>query len=320
MIGRRLTHFTVLERLGAGAMGEVYRARDENLGREVALKVLHASFAADAERKERFLREAHLTSLLSHPNIATVYAADEVDGVLFFAMELVRGETLESRIRSGGLSREELLDLAIPIAEGLAEAHRSGVVHRDLKPANVMIDARGRVKILDFGLSRPTEGLDSASPGLTASGSVVGTPYYMSPEQMRGKKVDGRSDLFSLGVTLYQLATGERPFRGETLGEVMEAVFQADPPPADRSNPGAGADLASTITRLLVKDPEKRFQSADDLLVELRGLKISQTVVARPEPAPARPRPARGKVVAAAAGVLVLGLALVLLLRGGGPE
>src|SRR5262245_48612236 len=126
MIGRRLSHFTVLERLGAGAMGEVYRARDENLGREVALKVLHPYFAADAERKERFLREAHLPSLLSHPNIATVYAADEVDGVLFFAMELVRGETLETRIRSGGLAREDLLDLAIPIAEGLAEAHRTG--------------------------------------------------------------------------------------------------------------------------------------------------------------------------------------------------
>ncbi len=186
-----------------------------------------------------------------------------------------------------------------------------------------MIDPRGRVKILDFGLSRPTESLDSTSPGLTASGSVMGTPYYMSPEQMRGRKVDGRSDLFSLGVTLYQLATGDRPFRGETLGEVMEAVFQADPPPADRSNPGAGADLASTITRLLVKDPEKRFQSADELLAELRGLKISQTVVARPAPAaapaPGRSVPPRAKVAVAAIGTVALGLALLLFLRRGGP-
>ncbi|HET6202748.1 MAG TPA: serine/threonine-protein kinase [Planctomycetota bacterium] len=319
MIGRRLSHYTVLERLGAGAMGEVYRARDETLGREVALKVLPSSFASDPERKERFLREAHLTSLLSHPNIATVYAAGEAEGVLFFAMELVRGETLESRIRPGGLSREEILDLALPIAEGLAEAHRTGVVHRDLKPANVMIDERGRVKILDFGLSRPSGGLDEFAPGLTASGSVMGTPYYMSPEQMRGKKVDARSDLFSLGVTLYQLGTGERPFGGETLGEVMESVFQGDPLPLDRANPRIGGDLSSTVTKLLSKDPDRRFQSAEELLAELRGLKASSTVVAPPR-RPPPPAPQRRRALAAAAAALLVALALgVFLLRGSRP-
>ena len=272
-IGRRLSHYEISERLGAGGMGEVYRARDLRLDREVALKVLPPQFLEDRERKTRFLREARLASRLSHPNIATIYEADEVEGTLFFTMELVRGETLDARIRPGGLPLKELLDLATPLAEGLAEAHHAGIVHRDLKPTNVMVDERGRVKILDFGLSRLSPGTDETVTKLTASDQVIGTPYYMSPEQVRGEKIDTRTDLFSLGVILYELATGVRPFLGDTHGQVMDAVIREQPPPVQRSNPHLPDELARIMERLLQKDPAQRVQTADDLVAELRLLR-----------------------------------------------
>ena len=186
MIGQKLAHYTVLDRLGAGGMGEVYLARDEHLGREVALKILPEEFSADEKRVARFHREAKLASSLSHPNIATIHDSDEVDGVHFIAMELVRGKTLAEYVKPGGVSKKALLNVAIPLAEGLAEAHEAGVVHRDLKPGNVMVDTKGRVKILDFGLSRPLPESDLVTAGLTTTGTVMGTPHYMAPEQMRG--------------------------------------------------------------------------------------------------------------------------------------
>ena len=303
MIGRKLAHYTVLERLGAGGMGEVYLARDEHLGRDVALKILPTELAADPKRVLRFHREAHLASQLSHANIATIHDSAEADGLHFIAMELVRGETLAERVRPGGLALDAILDIAVPLAEGLEEAHRSGVLHRDLKPANVMLDERGRVKILDFGLSRPLEESELTA-GLTSSGKVMGTPHYMSPEQMRGDQVDARSDLFALGVVLYELATGVRPFEGESLAVVMNAVLESQPPPILAVNPHVGELFAHTVERLLGKDPGQRFQSAAGLAADLRSLKKPSTTVVA-----ARRRLAPGYVLA--------GLGLLVLAIGG---
>ena len=198
LIGKKLSHYTIVDRLGAGGMGEVYLARDERLGRDVALKILPGDFAERAESRARFLREAKLAAGITHPNVATIHEADECDGQLFFAMELVRGETLQAQVRPGGMPLDELLDLAIPLTEGLVAAHRQSIVHRDLKPNNIMIDEQGYLKILDFGLSRIASDSPDSSMNLTKSQEVLGTPLYMSPEQVRGATVDTRSDLFSL--------------------------------------------------------------------------------------------------------------------------
>ena len=181
MIGKKLSHYTILGRLGAGGMGEVYHARDEKLGREVALKILPAEFTSDEKRVARFHREAKLASQLSHTNIATIYEAGEENGQHFISMELVKGETLSAKVKPGGLKLDEILDIAIPLAEGLEEAHEAGVVHRDLKPGNVMVDTKGRVKILDFGLSRPLPESDLVTAGLTTTGTVMGTPHMQVP-------------------------------------------------------------------------------------------------------------------------------------------
>jgi serine/threonine protein kinase len=236
---RTLSHYELVEKIGEGGMGEVWRAVDARLEREVAVKLLPESCTADPTRVARFEREAKLASQLSHPNIATIYEAGEADGSHFIAMELVRGETLAEKIRVGGLPSRSVYDVASAVAEGLAEAHRAGIVHRDLKPGNVMLDERGRVKILDFGLSRPQSAPDQLSD-LTATGQIVGTPHYMSPEQVRGDAVDGRSDLFALGAILYELATGVKPFEGASGPVVISAVLEKDPPPVMRVNPHVG--------------------------------------------------------------------------------
>ena len=303
MIEKKISHYTILGRLGAGGMGEVYRARDEKLGREVALKLLPAEFTSDAKRIARFHREAKLASQLSHTNIATIYEAGESDGQYFIAMELVKGETLISRVKLGGLSLDRILDIAIPLAEGLEEAHRNGVVHRDLKPANVMLDERGRVKILDFGLSRPLPENDLVTAGLTSSGQVMGTPHYMSPEQMRGEEVDARTDLFSLGVILYELATGIRPFEGDSLAVVMNAVLEKQPSPILPVNPRLGELFAHTVERLLEKDPELRSQSAAGVAADLKSLKKPTTTIV-----PAKKRGMPLALVALALAVVGVGI------------
>jgi eukaryotic-like serine/threonine-protein kinase len=266
------SHYDVHELLGLGGMGEVYRALDERLGRDVALKILPAEFAEDAERRTRFLREAKLAAGITHPNVATILEADESNGQLFYAMELVRGETLQERVRSGGLGLDELLDLAIPLTEGLAAAHRQGIVHRDLKPNNVMVDDQGHLKILDFGLSRIACDSPDSSMNLTRSGEVLGTPLHMSPEQVRGGDIDTRSDLFSLGTILYELGCGVRPFIGRTHGEVMDSVLNQDPAPMARANPRIDDRLQRIVSLLLEKDVDRRTQTADDLLAALRRL------------------------------------------------
>lgn len=265
-------------------MGEVYLARDETLHRDVALKLLPADFAADTGRVARFQREARLASQLSHPNIATIFEAGEQDGQHFIAMELVHGETLSERMRPAGLSEEDVLDLAIPLAEGLAEAHHAGILHRDLKPANVMVDERGRLKILDFGLSRPTQTAGDFSEDLTATGVIVGTPPFMAPEMMLHEKVDERSDLFSLGAILYELASGQRAFAGPSVAAVMHAVIEKQPMSVHLLNPNVSERFSGVVGRLLEKAPERRFQTAADLVAQLRVLKSPTSAILTTRP------------------------------------
>jgi eukaryotic-like serine/threonine-protein kinase len=230
LIGHSLAHFRIVEKLGEGGMGVVYKATDEKLRRTVALKVLPASFADDVERRSRLLREARAAGAVTHPNIATVYEIDEADGHIFIAMEYVDGESLRDDLATGPLAVPEALRIALQIAHALGEAHDAGVVHRDLKPENVILGKNGQVKLVDFGLAK--QGRDEATTRsaleqmktatqVTGAGKLLGTPAYMSPEQARGKEVDARTDVFAFGVMLFEMITGERPFQGESVTDVL---------------------------------------------------------------------------------------------------
>jgi len=290
--GSRLGSYEILAPLGAGGMGEVWRARDSRLGREVAIKVLPAALAADPDRLARLEREARSIAGLNHPNIVTLYAIEEAGGIRFLAMELVVGQGLDAVVTKGGLPLERVLELAIPLADALAAAHQKGVVHRDLKPANVMVSREGRVKVLDFGLARS----EDAAPGtatmaptmdpISQVGMVVGTVPYMAPEQLKGAPVDARTDLFSLGILLYELATGVRPFQGASSVEISSAILRDAPPPPTSVRADVPKDLARILERCLEKDPERRFQTAKDVRNELEFLRRS----AAPQAAPIRPQ------------------------------
>ena len=252
-VGRTLAHYRITAALGAGGMGEVYRATDTKLGRDVALKVLPAEMAASPERLERFRREAKALAALDHPGVVGVYSVEEADGVHFLTMQLVEGESLDRLIPEGGLPVERILEIATALAEALAAAHDKGIVHRDLKPANVMVTQDGRVKVLDFGLARMSpagEPADSALPteAQTREGVVMGTVPYMSPEQVSGKPLDHRTDVFSLGVLLYEMASGRRPFQGASSAELASAILRDPPPALDDSprRPARGADAGSS--------------------------------------------------------------------------
>jgi eukaryotic-like serine/threonine-protein kinase len=281
MIGRRLGQYEILERLGAGGMGEVWRARDPRLDRDVALKVLPAELAGDAERLARLEREAKALAALNHPHIVTIYSVDEADGVRFLTMEFVEGETLDRLVPSGGLALERFLSLAIPLADALAAAHARGVLHRDLKPANAMVTPEGRVKVLDFGLAKLasvpvgdlTEVPTGSLEGLTREGQIVGTAPYMSPEQIQGRGADARSDIFSLGVVLYEMATGRRPFAGASTVEVLSSILRDEPPSTSDLRPELPRQLGRILRHCLAKDPERRFQSAKDLRNQLEALR-----------------------------------------------
>jgi serine/threonine protein kinase len=234
VIGKTLAHYKILEKIGQGGMGEVYRARDTSLGRDVAVKVLPHAWARDAERLARFEREARTLAVLNHPNIAAVFGFHEDKGTRFLAMELVEGEDLAARLARGALPVDEILDIAQQIADGLEEAHERGIVHRDLKPANVKITADGRAKILDFGLAQALEGEPVAgaladSPtvaaAITEAGTILGTASYMSPEQARGKPVDRRTDIWAFGAVLYELLTGKPAFPGGTVSDTLASVL-----------------------------------------------------------------------------------------------
>jgi eukaryotic-like serine/threonine-protein kinase len=271
MIGRTLGHYRVSAQLGAGGMGEVYQAHDLRLGRDVALKILPESVSADPSRLERFQREARALAALDHPNIVTIFSVEEAEGVHFLTMELVRGRDLEAIRRQGSLSVPRFLDVARQLVNALESAHQRGVIHRDLKPANVMVTDDGRVKVLDFGLAKQVDARgDSDETALqTESGIVMGTAPYMSPEQVQGHPLDQRSDIFSLGVVLHELATGERPFRGTNQAALSSAILRDDPPPITTADTRLPEALANIVLRCLRKEARDRFQTAREAGVAL---------------------------------------------------
>jgi len=281
MIGQKLLHYEILRKLGEGGMGEVWLARDSKLDREVAIKVLPPEMVSDPERLQRFQREAKAVASLNHPNIVTIHSVEEADGVPFFAMEFVNGGTLSSLIPDEGLPPAVFLNLAIPMADALSAAHERGVTHRDLKPGNIMVDERGRLKVLDFGLAKlrseppPEEHSDSHldTEFLTGEGKILGTTPYMSPEQLTGRVVDQRSDIFSLGTIFYTMATGKHPFLADSSAEVISSILRHHPPIVSEVKDDLPTPLGSLVRRCLEKEPDRRYQTVHELLDELVALR-----------------------------------------------
>jgi len=278
LVGRTVSHYQVLSLLGAGGMGEVYLARDPRLDRTVALKILPGELAADVDRMQRFTREAKAASALNHPNVATIYDVGESDGISFIAMEHVEGETLLTRI-GRRITPPEVVDIAVQAADALDLAHAKGITHRDIKPANLMLTDRGNVKVLDFGVAKMARNDEGRANGdwtvepVTAVGSVVGSAPYMSPEQIAGGDVDSRSDVFSLGVVIYQMTTGQLPFSGSTRAEMKDRILHAAPETMMRLNPDTPPELERITLKCLDKRIDGRYQSARELLTDLWPLK-----------------------------------------------
>jgi serine/threonine-protein kinase len=288
VIGRALGKYRVLERLGAGGMGEVYAAEDTSLGRKVALKVLRPEVAGSADRRQRFQREARAVAALNHPNIVTLYSVEEAEGQLFLTMELVEGRSLRELLREGPLPVGRLVALASQVCEGLCTAHAAGVLHRDLKPDNLIVTADDRVKILDFGLAKlltpPASGGDPDAATLSSPGMTLGTAGYMAPEQALGKAVDARADLFAVGVVLYQMATGRAPFEGDTVVALFDHLLHRPPVSPERHVPGLPAGLVAVILKALEKDPARRYGGARELLEALRAGEAAGAAAAERQP------------------------------------
>jgi serine/threonine protein kinase len=341
MIGQTISHYRITGQLGSGGMGVVYEAQDLTLGRRVALKFLPPELARDQAALDRFLLEARAASALNHPNICTIYAVETNAGQSFISMELLEGQSLDRKLDTGPLALDRLLDISIQLADALDAAHAKGIVHRDIKPANIFITQRGQVKILDFGLAKLTQAAEmamdtvaSASPmHLTSPGSTVGTIAFMSPEQARGEDLDARSDLFSLGTVIYQMATGGLPFSGNTSAVIFNAILERHPVPVTHINPALPLKLQEIIDRLLEKDRDLRYQSAADLRGELKRLKrdsesghkprpISEPSTVAASPAPSAADISSSSAVVAAArqhklGIGITGLVVVLLAVAG---
>ena len=338
MVGKTVSHYRILEKLGGGGMGVVYKAEDTKLGRCVALKFLPEEVARDREALKRFQREARAASALDHPNICTIHDMGEHEGQPFIVMECLEGQTLKQRVAEKPLPTDELVTLAMQVADALEAAHRKGIIHRDIKPANIFVTERGQAKVLDFGLAkmaRPASlGGDSSTELQTAAGAVAGTIQYMSPEQALGQAVDGRTDVFALGAVLYEMATGRIPFPGSTVSETIARILHSQPEPIARFNYDLPEDLERIIRKCLEKDPANRYQSAGELLVDLRHVRretdaaraaasagvapSSRMPMAAPAAAPEaavvpRPRPRRPSAWVLAAGSLA---ALVLAIGG----
>jgi len=332
--GSKLGPYEIVSALGAGGMGEVYRARDTRLGRDVAVKVLPSDFAADAERRRRFEQEARAASALNHPNIVSIYDIGTENGVAWIAMELIEGASLRDLADAGGVSPRRVLEIAAPLAEGLARAHAAGIVHRDLKPENVMISKDGFVKILDFGLAKataaPKDGgsqMPTMDPG-TGAGTVLGTVAYMSPEQAAGRPVDHRSDQFSFATIVYELLSGKKPFAKPTAVETMSAILREDPPTLTQSGVSCPAPLRWIVDRCHAKEPDGRYASTLDLARELKDLRdhyselssVSGVGAPGAEAPPARAWIGARELAALAAALLVGAAAVRLLWRPAPPE
>src|SRR5713101_4180859 len=334
----RLGPYEIVAALGAGGMGEVYRARDTRLDRSVAIKILPSHLSCNSEVKSRFEREARTLSSVSHPHICHLYDVGSQSGVEFLVMELLEGETLEARLKKGPLALNEVLKIGIEITDALAKAHRVGLVHRDLKPSNIMLTKNG-AKLMDFGLAKPavidpitgtspnsfmggsTTTLESPGPPITSVGAVVGTIQYSSPEQIEGKEADARSDLFALGAVLYEMVTGRRAFAGKSRVAIASAILEKDPPPVTSIQPDVPPSLVYIISTCLAKEPDERFQTAHDVKLQLRWLAQSDAPGSLPQGKQARRGWWRLALGLAAASVLALAVILVRLAgRSNGSE
>ena len=285
--GTKLLHYRIVEKIGAGGMGEVYLAEDTKLNRRIALKFLPTQYASDRELKARFMREAQAAAALNHPNIVTIHEVSEFQGRLFIAMELVEGESIKDLVSKGALPVDEALDMALQIGQGLAKAHQAGIVHRDVKSQNVLLDKEGRVRILDFGLAKVKK-----DAMLTQTGVPMGTVAYMSPEQGRGEQVDHRTDIWALGVVMYEMLTGQMPFKGEHDQAVIYSILNEEPPQLTSLCPGLPQQAERIIDTALAKNPDQRYRTMEDMLTDLRslkrnvesGLSAAASVESRPSP------------------------------------